>query len=231
MNGRDEFQTGVDAAAREPDEGMSTGTTATPAAVQEVPGSTRESGASPFGSSTRSTPPPLKSSRSNGLWGFQVPDSVQNALTPLEPVGKQYLGWIGAALLLIGLFVAAKTYTYSALTVNVSASQSLWSYGTFWAIILLLLAAASAVLAYVRDYKWLVVTGAVSFVILILNFLYAFSGELGFSARPSWGWILLFPGALIIMAAGAMRSTARDAENENGLNNLIASVQSSTSKR
>jgi hypothetical protein len=173
----------------------------------------------------------LKSRRSGGLWGYQVPGSVQDALTPLEPVGKQYLGWIGSALLFVGLFVAAKTYTYTALNINVSASQSLWNYGTFWAVILLLLVAASAVLAYVRDYKWLLVTGGASLLILILNFLYAFSGDVGFSAHPSWGWILLFPGALIIMVAGAMRSTARDAENENGLNNIIAAVQNSSNRR
>jgi len=43
--------------------------------------------------------------------------------------------------------------------------------------------------------------------------------------------ILLLPGALIILVAGAMRSTARDAENENGLNNIIASVQNRSNSR
>lgn len=231
MNGRDEFQTGADTSARDMDDGIIGGAAGTPAAVRVVPGeeSTKETGT--FQSATGSTPPPLRSGRSNGLWGYQVPDSVQNALAPLEPVGKQYLGWIGAALLFVGLFVSAKTYSYSALNINVSASQSLWNYGTFWAVILLLLVAATAILAYVRDYKWLVVTGGVSLVILIVNFLYAFSGEVGFSAHPSWGWILLFPGALIIMIAGAMRSTARDAENENGLNTIISSVQNRSSSR
>jgi hypothetical protein len=225
MNGRDEFQTGGDSSSQEADTGTATGST--PAAVHDVPGDIGTMGTAGF----QSSPPPLRKRRSNAPFGYYVPDSVQNALTPLEPVGRQYMGWIGSALLLIGLFVSAKTYTYSALNISVSASQSLWNYATFWAVILLLLVAASAVLAYVRDYKWLLVTGGVSLVILILNFLYAFSGEVGFSAHPTWGWILLFPGAIIIILAGAMRSTARDAENENGLNNIIAAVQNSSNRR
>jgi hypothetical protein len=228
MNGRDEFQTGTDASPRETDAaGIGTGAGSTPAAVHDVPGGAETTGTSSFNAS----PPPLRRRSSNAPFGYYVPDSVQNALTPLEPVGRQYMGWIGSALLFIGLFVSAKTYSYSALNISVSASQSLWTYGTFWAIVLLLLVAASAVLAYVRDYKWLLVTGGVSLVILILNFLYAFSGEVGFSAHPSWGWILLFPGAIIIILAGAMRSTTRDAENENGLNNIIAAVQNSSNRR
>jgi hypothetical protein len=239
MNGRDEFQTGVgaDASPPEADDGTTAKPAAKPAAVHDVPDSgANASGMSSFDSSTNTPPPPLKSSRSNGLWGYQVPDSVQNALTPLEPVGKQYLAWIGSILLLVGTFLSVKTYTYNGpnLGLNVgipSASQNFWDFSGIWAFIVLVLALGSAGLAYIRDYKWLVVTGGVSFLILVLNFLFTFSGTLGLSARPSWGWIVLFLGALLIMAAGAMRSTARDAENENGLNNIIASVQNRGSNR
>ena len=224
MNGRDEFQTGMgpDTSPHEPPGAMG----AAPTAVQEAPGE-----GAPGSHASSSTVPPLRSSRSIGLWGYQVPDSVQNALAVFEPVGKQYMGWIGAGLLLIGLFLSAKTYSYSAFNINASTSQSLWDYGPTWSVVLLLLAAASAGLAFIRDYKWLIVSGGVSLLILILNFLYAFSGVLGFSARPSWGWIILVPAALIIMAAGAMRSTARDNENENGLNTIISSVQNSSGRR
>jgi hypothetical protein len=235
MNGRDEFQTGADASARETDDGINAGAAGTPAVVHDVPGDASSKEAATFASSSDSTPPTLRSRRSNGLWGYQVPDSVQNALTPLEPVGKQYLAWIGSALLLVGTFVSVKTYTYNGpVGINVSipsVSQKFWDYSGIWAFVVLVLALGSAGLAYVRDYKWLVVTGGVSFVILVLNLLFTFSGTLGLSARPSWGWILLLPGALIIMAAGAMRSTARDNENESGLNNIIASVQNRTSSR
>ena len=70
-----------------------------------------------------------------------------------------------------------------------------------------------------------------SLVVLVLNFLFTFSGVLGLSARPSWGWIVLLAGALAVLAAGAMRSTPRDAENPNGVDNLIASVQSRSTSR
>ena len=162
---------------------------------------------------------------------FTAPAPVQEWLKPLEALGKQYVAWIGSALLLIGLFISAKTYSVSIGIYSASASRSLWDYGTFWAIILLLLVVASAGLAFVRDYKWLLITGVASLVILILNFLYAFSGEGGVSAHPSWAWILLFPGALLIIAAGAMRTTARDAQNDQGLDSVIASLRNMTGGR
>jgi hypothetical protein len=233
MNGRDEFQTGVsaDETARGADEGIGLGAGGTPAAVREAPGATDTAGTSTFDSSGVSTPPPLKTRPTNAPFGIQVPESVPNALAPLEPVGRQYLGWIGAALLLIGTFLSVKTYTYNGpnLGLNIavpSASQNFWDFSGIWAFVVLVLALASAGLAFIRDYKWLLVTGGVSFVVLVVNLLFTFSGVLGLSARPSWGWIVLFLGALVVLAAGAMRSAARDAENPNALNNLIASVQS-----
>jgi hypothetical protein len=238
MNGRDEFQTGVSAneAALGADEGIGPGTAGAPAAVRDAPGGTDTMGTTNSGYSTSTTPPPLKTRPTNAPFGIQIPDSVQNALAPLEPVGRQYLAWIGAALLLIGTFLHVKTYTYNGpnLGLNISvpsASQTFWEYSGLWAFVVLVLAIASAGLAFIRDYKWLVVTGAVSFVILVLNLLFTFSGVLGLSARPSWGWIVLFLGALAVLAAGMMRSTARDAENPNALDNLIASVQSRSSSR
>jgi hypothetical protein len=238
MNGRDEFQTGV--SANEPalgaDEGIGPGTAGAPAAVRDVPGETDTMGTTTSDYSTMSTPPPLKTRPTNAPFGIQIPDSVQNALAPLEPVGRQYLGWIGAALLLIGTFLHVKTYSYNGpnLGLNIaipSASQNFWDYSGLWAFVVLVLALASAGVAFIRDYKWLVVTGAISFVVLVLNLLFTFSGVLGLSAHPSWGWIVLFVGALAVLAAGAMRSTARDAENPNGVDNLIASVQSRGSSR
>jgi hypothetical protein len=238
MNGRDEFQTGVDADAttRGGDEGIGLGATGTPAAVRDAPGETDTIGTTIPQASTMSTPPPLKTRPTNAPFGIQIPDSVQSALAPLEPVGRQYLGWIGAAFLLIGTFLSVKTYTYNGpnLGLNISvpsASQNFWDYSGLWAFVVLVLALASAGLAFIRDYKWLLVTGGVSFVVLVLNLLFAFSGVQGLSARPSWGWIVLFLGALGVLAAGAMRSAARDAENPNALNNLIASVQSRGSNR
>jgi hypothetical protein len=238
MNGRDEFQTGVSAddTALGADEGIGPATPSAPTAVRDAPGETGTMGTTTSHSSTMSTPPPLKTRPTNAPFGIQIPDSVQSALAPLEPVGRQYLGWIGAALLLIGTFLHVKTYSYNGpnLGLNIaipSASQNFWDYSGLWAFVVLVLALASAGLAFIRDYKWLLVTGAISFVVLVLNVLFTFSGVLGLSARPSWGWIVLFVGALAVLAAGAMRSTARDAENPNALDNLIASVQSRGNSR
>jgi hypothetical protein len=232
MNGRDEFQTGADPSPQDSDVGTATGSI--PAAVHDVPGDSGTTGTAGF----QSSPPPLRKRRSNAPFGYYVPDSVQNALTPLEPVGRQYMGWIGCALLLIGLFLSVKTYSYNGPAIGIgqvsvpSVSQTFWEYSGLWAFVLLVLSVGSAGLAFIRDYKWLLVTGGASLVILLLNFFWTFSSPFVLtSAHPSWGWILLFPGAIIIILAGAMRSTARDAENENGLNNIIASVQNSSNRR
>ncbi|MBV9281144.1 MAG: hypothetical protein JOZ41_13765 [Chloroflexi bacterium] len=168
------------------------------------------------------------------LFGFQTPAGVQQTLAPLEQAGKQIIAWIGSVLLLIGLFLPAKTVSYSGI-ITVSGSGSLWDYGTFWAVVLLLLAVASAALAYLRDYKWLLITGGAALVILVVQFLYAFSSNgvslEGLSVHPSWGWIILFPAALLILAAGAMRANPRDAVNDQALMSLIGGVRSNVGGR
>lgn len=182
--------------------------------------------------STPQSPPVATSSRPRSSGGPQlafpsqlaVPTALQERLAPLEKVGKRYLAWIGCALLFIGTFPDAKTYSWSSSGFSFSASKSLWGYAAFWATVLVLLVIASAGIAFLRDYRWLLITGAASLLILILNFLYAFSGESVYSAHPSWAWILLFPGALLILAAGATRATPRDAPDDNGLNNAVASI-------
>src|SRR5579872_695997 len=193
MNGRDEFQTGVtaDEPARVPDEGSPVGA-GTPAAVRDAPGDAGTMGSATFGSSSVPPSTPLTTRPTNGPFGIQIPDNLQNTLTPLEPVGRQYLGWIGAALLFIGTFLSVKTYTYNGpnLGLNISvpsASQNFWDLSGLWAFVVLVLALASAGLAFIRDYKWLLVTGGVAFIVLLLNFLYTFNGVLGLSAHHSWG--------------------------------------------
>ncbi|HEX6507921.1 MAG TPA: hypothetical protein VF221_09840 [Chloroflexota bacterium] len=231
MNGSDNVETGTTRESPEgPADQADIGTGSIPGAVQMDPEG-MDTGPTGSSTATMESPRPFTARRPSGMWGYEVPEPVQNALAPLERVGKQYIAWIGCIVLFIGLFVPAKTYSFSSAIVSVSTSQSLWDYGTFWAVILLLLIIASAGLAYLRDYKWLVVTGGASLVILLLNFLYAFAGVAGFSAHPSWGWILLFPGALLIIAAGAMRATERDAVDDNGLNNIIAAVQNKSATR
>ncbi len=161
-----------------------------------------------------------------------VPPGLQQALAPLEGAGKQVIAWVGAVLLFIGTFLATKTYSISAGIYSASGSHNLWDWASFiWPLLLVLLAAASAGFAFIRDYKWLVVTGGVSLLILILEFLYTFSTGVsipGLSAHPSWGWIVLFPAALLIIAAGVTRATARDAQDDQGLEKLLGQARNRT---
>jgi hypothetical protein len=169
-----------------------------------------------------------------GGFRVKIPQQVEGWLSPVEGVGKQYVAWIGSALLFIGIFLSTKTLTVSAGVFSASGSRTLWDWATFWAVVLVLLAIASAGVAYLRDYKWLVLTGAASLVILILEFLWTFSSGVsypGVSAHPSWGWIVLFPGALLILAAGAAPSTPRDAEDDEGLNKLMGQARSAGGTR
>jgi hypothetical protein len=169
-----------------------------------------------------------------GGFTFRIPQQVEDWLAPVEGVGKQYLAWIGSALLFIGVFLSTKTLTVSAGVFSASGSRTLWDWATFWAVVLVLLAIASAGVAYLRDYKWLLLTGAASLVILIIEFLWTFSAGVsypGVSAHPSWGWIVLFPGALLILAAGAARSTPRDAEDNEGLSKVMGQTRSAGGTR
>jgi hypothetical protein len=163
-----------------------------------------------------------------------VPPGIPQALAPLEAVGKQYLAWIGAGLLFIGTFLSTKTYSVNAgIFGSVSGSDDLWQWANFiWPLLLVLLAAASVGVAFLRDYKWLVVTGGVSLLILILEFLYTFSsGVSGVSAHPSWGWIVLFPAALLILAAGVIRPNPRDNPDDHGLERFLGQSRNRTGAR
>ena len=165
-----------------------------------------------------------------------MPPGISQVLAPLEPVGKQYLAWIGAVLLFIGTFLSTKTYSVSAgILGSFSGSDDLWQWASFiWPLLIVLLALASAGVAFLRDYKWLVVTGGVSFLILILQFLYTFSTGVsvsGLSAHPSWGWIILFPAALLILAAGVMRPGPRDNPDDHGLERLLDQSRNRTGAR
>jgi len=158
-----------------------------------------------------------------------VPPALQQTLAPLEVVGKQFLAWIGAALLIISLFLNSKTLTVNAVFGTHSTSGTFWDWAPFWGTIIFILALATAGLAYLRDYRWLLVTGALTLVILIFQFLYTFSTGVsysGVSAHPPWyTWTLLFAGPLAILAAALMRPNPRDKPDDHGVERLIASLR------
>ncbi len=80
------------------------------------------------------------------FWIAHIPN-----LRALEGLGSQKVAWIGS-ILLVGIFLPAKAASPLR---NVTISASFWDFARFAAFLLILLALASADLAYARDYTWL----------------------------------------------------------------------------
>ncbi len=165
-------------------------------------------GTSSTGTSTASGPgvSDRYSSATSRIEGSSAVTSAQGYLGPLEQVGRQNVAYIGAGLVLIGTFLPEKYYSVSAGIYSASTSFSIWNVSALWGILVLLAALVTAFAAWQHDYKLLWATGGVVLVAEILNLLNSFSGELGLSARPSWGWIILIVGLLGILAAAIMPS-------------------------
>jgi hypothetical protein len=166
-----------------------------------------------------------------------VPPGIPQALAPLEAVGKQILAWIGAALVFIGTigFLDTKGWTVSNGIFSISFSRNFWDWAPFWGAVILILSLAVAAIAFLRDYKWLLPAGGLLLLILILEFLYTFSTGVsasGVSAHPVWlTWIILFAGALAILAAAAMRPNPRDNPDDHGVERLLAQSRNRTGTR
>lgn len=135
-------------------------------------------------------------------------ERIQNYLAPLQRLGSQRSAWIGGALLFIGVFLPTKAATIP--IVNYTVTASFWDFSKFESLILILCALASAWLAFIHDYKWLWATSAVSLVFLIIEFFDALTASY---LHPSWGWLILFPGTLLILAAAVLK---RDASETSG---------------
>lgn len=148
---------------------------------------------------------PTANHRTPGLPSERSLERFQRYLSPLQRLGAQRSAWIGAALLFIGVFLPAKAATIPFLNVTISAS--FWDFSKFESLILILLALASGWLAWVHDYKWLWVTGAISLVFLVIEFFDALTASY---VHPSWGWLVLFPGVVLILAAAALKRDPRE---------------------
>lgn len=142
-------------------------------------------------------PPP---SKSLGLPVALRLERIQTYLAPLEGLGNQKVAWIGSILLFIGIFLPAKAASIP--FANITVSASLWDVAKLESFLLILLALASAGLAYLRDYKWLWATGTVASFFLIIELFDSLTESY---LHPSWGWGVLFPAVALILAAAAMR--------------------------
>jgi hypothetical protein len=134
---------------------------------------------------------------------------IQDMLAPLEGLGKQVVTWIGAAFIIIGLFLPIKSYSASVSIVSYSFSWKYWDVNALLATLILLAALAAAGLAYLRMYVWNWLIGGFLLLFFLLGFLDSFSGAGPYGAHPSWGWIILLIGLLGLLAGTAMRDTGR----------------------
>jgi hypothetical protein len=153
------------------------------------------------------------------LDNFAQSSGIQQRLAPLEQLGRQKIVWIAAALLIIGIFLPERAVTVSSGAFSASASASWWDYSTLEALIVLILAAASAFVAYARDYKWIWISGIVVLLLGIKEFITSFTSAYDFggvsaSYHPSWGWIFLIIGMLGLLAAAMMRPSAGEAQGD-----------------
>jgi hypothetical protein len=132
-------------------------------------------------------------------------ERFQRYLAPLQRLGNQRTAWIGATLLFIGVFLPAKAATIPFLNVTISAS--FWDFSKFESLLLIVLALGSGWLAFIHDYKWLWITGGVALLFTIIEFFDALTGSY---LRPSWGWLALFPGVALLLAAAALKRDPRE---------------------
>jgi len=124
---------------------------------------------------------------------------VQNVLAPLDQVGRRTIAWIGAGLLAVAVLLLPVA-SISVLFVN--ASFKMWTMSHLDWFLLLLCAAVAAGVAYLRDYKWLWAAGGLAVLILLYKAIDIMTTD---GLGLSWGWIVLFPAALLILVAAAMR--------------------------
>lgn len=146
---------------------------------------------------------PLRSIR--GFPSDGLLERLRHYLAPLQRLGNQKVAWIGAALLFIGVFLPTKAATIP--FINVTVSVSFWDFSKFESLLLIALALVSGWLAFIRDYKWLWLTGGVSLVYVLVEFFNALTGSY---LHPSWGWLILFPGVALLLAAAALQPDPRE---------------------
>ena len=132
---------------------------------------------------------------------------------------SRILGIVGGVLVLLGIFLPLVTVTIG--QANMSQSVSFFDSikgGSWEGWVLLLLGIASIVLAVLRQYKFLIVTGVITLGIVVLNYINMKSSlakamgsadpemleKMGVDVSTNWlGWLVLIIGSLVLIAAGA----------------------------
>jgi hypothetical protein len=149
----------------------------------------------------------LENNEQAGGLPVQGNQPVQNKQTNFSR--KQIIGFIGAAVLAVGVFMPLLTAPYIG-TIN------FFKNGSGDGIYILLIVAISVIIILARRYRWLYLTGIVSLLIIGINFLDFMSrisqlttqlkdnmfGEwYSTSIQMQWGWAVLVIGALLLIVA------------------------------
>jgi hypothetical protein len=133
---------------------------------------------------------------------------------------KQLLGFFGSLVIIIGVFAPV-------VSIPIIGSTNFYQNDKVEGILILILAAASVVLALRKIYKGLWFTGIGSFILSLISFirlqmkLSDIKSKMGseLSGNPlkglvdlaaqsvqlQWGWALLFAGAALIIAGAAIK--------------------------
>ena len=137
---------------------------------------------------------------------------------------SRILGIVGGVLVLLGIFLPLVTVTIgqAGMSQSVSFFDSIKG-GSWEGWVLLLLGIASIILAVLRQYKFLIVTGVITLAIVVLNYVNMKSSlakamgsadpetleRMGVDVSTNWlGWLVLIIGSLILIAAGATGKNA-----------------------
>jgi hypothetical protein len=132
---------------------------------------------------------------------------------------SRILGIVGGVLVLIGIFLPI--VTVSAAQADISQSASFFDAlkaGSWEGYVVLLAGIASIVLAVLRKYKLLIVTGVITLGVVLLNLINMKSSiakamgqtpesleAMGVNISTQWlGWIVLILGGVALLIAGAM---------------------------
>jgi Ca2+/Na+ antiporter len=145
------------------------------------------------------------------------------------------LGIIGAVILLIGLFVPlSRSFAADTATIIDYEAYSLFNFlrgGSLSGIVYLLLIIGSAILAFTKLRRLLIVTGALTlgltvYVLLIIkSHIEEEAGMVATSPENarllidtgwhSWGWLVLVLGGIVLIVAGLLKDKTSDTSLEN----------------
>lgn len=144
-----------------------------------------------------------------GTSPVRLPPQVQRYLAPLARFGNRNLAYAGAVLVFLGVWLPIKALSIPFADITVTAN--FWDVSKFESLILILAAAASAGLGYIRDYRWLWATAGVILLFEIIQFFDALTATY---IHPSWGWVVLLAGVLLLFAAAALDRDPREKQGD-----------------